>query len=201
MNDNRPGEMNADQNTIRCFIGVAAADMALDDALEARIAQWQHRAEMQDVRWTPRDFLHLTLVFMGAQPRQTLTSLIALLDDALARCTTFPISLTHCSGFPDAKSRILAAIPESTPPLLALQQVVAQAVASAGIAVDTRQYLPHITMGRLGRHQYIPDFVEPMLASGQVRAVSLYRSDAVASGSHYTVIARWLLRDSSACAK
>lgn len=195
VNEKKPGMETLPDNSIRCFVGIAAADMGLDDVLAARILQWQQRADMQEVRWTPRDFLHLTLAFMGAQPPRVLAPLTHLLDETLQAYKAFPLSLTHCSGFPDATSRILAAIPESTLSLLALQQGVAQAVSSAGIALEERPYLPHVTLGRLGRHQCLPDFDEPLIAAGQVRAVSLYRSDALASGSHYTVMARWPLAD------
>lgn len=193
VNEKQTELVQAKDDNIRCFVGISADDMGLEDALMAQILQWQRRTDMQDVRWTPRSFLHLTLTFMGAQSRQTLTPLARLLDDALKSIKAFPVSVTHCGGFPDAKSRILAAIPQSTPSLLALQQVVAHAVASVGIDLETRPYLPHITLGRLGRHQCLPDFVEPLIANGLVRAVSLYRSDAIASGSHYTVMARWPL--------
>lgn len=192
---NCPDQPQPADDRIRCFVGVSAADMGLEEVLCARIERFRQRADMQEIRWTPRDFLHLTLTFMGAQPRQVLAPLALLLDESLRNLVAFPLVLTHCSGFPDAKSRIIAAIPECSPPLSVLQQSVARAVATVGIESDARPYLPHITLGRLERHRELPDFHEALQATGMVRAVSLYRSDALASGSHYTVIARWTLRD------
>jgi 2'-5' RNA ligase len=191
------GQVNAgsaaSDDRIRCFVGIAAADMGLEAALAARIADGQQYIDSQQVRWTPVPFLHLTLCFLGAQPREVLERLSVMLGKALVDVSGFPIELTHCCCFPDATSRILAAIPERGPALLTLQQRVAQVVAEAGIVLENRPFLPHVTLGRLTRHHTQPDFNEPMQATGEVSAVSLYQSEALDSGSHYTVVARWPL--------
>lgn len=187
------GQNNIGEDRIRCFVGIAAGDMGLAGVLDERISHWRQSPAMSGVRWTPRDFLHLTLTFMGTQRPDALTALAGLLGGVVARHRAFPIAIATCRGFPDAKSHIVAAIPEASPALLALQREIALAIASLGISLEDRPYLPHITLGRLGRHGLSTVLDEPCAVRGQATAVSLYRSDARPGGSHYSVMARWPL--------
>ena len=179
---------------VRCFVGIAAADMDLHTVLAEQIARYRRQPALTNIRWTPETFLHLTLCFIGNQSISTVSALALHLDKQLMSVDAFALSVERCCGFPDAKSRIVAAMPVLSPALQALQLKVVDAVRAASIEVDARPYLPHITLGRAMHGQRLPLLEDALDATGRVTAVSLYRSELRPEGSHYTVIRSWPLQ-------
>lgn len=181
---------------VRCFVGIAATDMSLQAMLVDQIARYRQQPALTNIRWTPDAFLHLTLCFLGNQSPSMVSALALHLEDRLASVAEFDLSMERCCGFPDAKSRIVAAMPVLSPALLALHARVVEAVRAAGIAPDARPYLPHITLGRAKQGQRLPSLHDALDGRGRVRAVSLYRSELLSEGSHYTVMRSWPLVES-----
>ncbi len=180
---------------VRCFVGIAAADMDLHTVLAEQIARYRPQPAFTNIRWTPETFLHLTLCFIGNQSVSTVSALALQLDERLVSQDAFSLAIDRCCGFPDAKSRIVAAMPVLSPTLQALQGRVVEAVRAVGIEPEARPYLPHITLGRAVQGQRLPPLEDTMNATGQVKAVSLYRSELRPEGSHYTVIRCWRLQE------
>lgn len=179
---------------VRCFVGIAAADMDLHTVLAEQIARYHRLPALTNIRWTPETFLHLTLCFIGNQSISTVSALALHLDKQMVSVDAFALSIERCCGFPDAKSRVVAAMPVLSPALQALQLKVVDAVRAAGIEADARPYLPHITLGRATHGQRLPLLEDALDATGQVTAVSLYRSELRPEGSRYTVIRSWRLQ-------
>lgn len=89
------------------------------------------------------DRLHLTLHFLGSQPRE----LLPALADALAvPFTPFDLDL----GSPDVWRHGSAVLEPRTAPeaLLALHATLGQALQSVGITPEERPFRPHVTLGR-----------------------------------------------------
>ena len=87
--------------------------------------------------------LHLTLHFLGSQPRDLLP---ALADALNVPFTPFAVDL----GRPDVWRHGSAVLePRAAPAeLLALHAALGQALAGVGIAPDERPFRPHVTLGR-----------------------------------------------------
>ncbi len=101
-------------------------------------------------RWQDDDQLHLTLRFIGDADRNTAADLVA----ALAAVHHPPIAARlgaigsfATRGRPNA---VWIGV-EPAAALTTLHHKVDQAVVRAGIAPDTRAFVPHITLARLGR--------------------------------------------------
>lgn len=178
---------------VRCFIGIAASDVGLEDGLVQQMALYRQRPGWEALRWTPAHFLHLTLAFLGNQAFSTLQALQQTLSACLQQQSPFALQVTRCSSFPDASSGIVAALADLSPDLVALQQCAVKAVQQAGIATETRPYRPHITLARVSKNATVYHVDEPLMLQGKVQAVSLYRSELLTEGSHYTVMARYPL--------
>ena len=100
-------------------------------------------------RFTPRQNLHLTMVFLGdADPEPVLQ---ALAEITAARQT---LTLTGLGYFDDL---VYAAV-QATPALTRLQQELQLALQAANISFDRKKFIPHITLCRrfLGRPPQIP---------------------------------------------
>lgn len=180
--------------TVRSFVGIAVTDMGLANECVLQITRYAAQDRFSELRWTPQHFLHLTLAFLGNQPPPLLDALGRLLAQALRGHTTFPLEMQRCGSFPEGSSRILAALPVLSPTLQHLHETVKTCVKDVGLMPEARPFLPHVTLGRVIRDASFSPFSEPFRACGTVGAVSLYRSELVAAGSHYTPLQRWSLQ-------
>lgn len=120
------------------------------------LALWPHapvRDALRDCRdaWTwppgaapvPPDKLHLTLHFLGAQPRVRLPE---LLDGFAVPFVPFTVTLGAPAIWHDG---VAVLEPDCTPPaLLDLHARLTQALVALGLAPESRPYRPHVTMAR-----------------------------------------------------
>lgn len=101
------------------------------------------------VKWVPADQLHVTLVFAGELPRENVDGLRA----ALAAIDVPPLSL-HLAGLghfpPRGEPRVVwAGLGGDVAALLALHEQVAAAAEANGVERDEREFVPHVTLGRV----------------------------------------------------
>lgn len=144
--------------------------------------------------------LHLTLVFLGDCPEPALE---AAHDgfDAL-REQRFDLSLQGLGLFGKDRPRAAWAGLSPSPTLLHLQTKVETIARRAGCPIETRKYLPHITLGRFPPPPP-PDAMrlERAIAMGQgfrtdpwtVTELTLWRSHLTGKAPHYEVLARYPL--------
>jgi 2'-5' RNA ligase len=144
--------------------------------------------------------LHLTLAFLGEVPERQL-------EDAheffvAIRVGAFSLSFDGLGLFGGDRPRAAYAALAPSEPLMRLQRKVEGAARQAGIAVEGRRYLPHVTLGR-----FRPPGLEEMMrleravasAMGfragpmQVSEFVLYESTLARGGSRYDVLARYPL--------
>lgn len=169
---------------IRCFLAVplAAQSSALLDSAVTRIKPFYAEGS---VRWVAASNRHMTLAFLGDQSPETVLCLQAPLQSALAAVPAFVLESVAVSGFPDAKSRIVALELECTAALKGLLSSVHAVLARQGLAVEKRPYRPHVTLGRLGRGGSRRPLFQPVAINMPVSSLVLYRSRLLPSGSEY----------------
>ena len=157
------------------------------------------QAALRLARPVPVQDFHVTLVFLGDQREDRLEDL----HDALT-ALRLPAPLLTVDGLGsfggDRPEGVHAAI-RPDPVLERVQAKLAQAARSAGIALERRRFVPHVTLGR-GRQ---PDPVElagrlerlGRVAAGPVaaRQLTLYRSRLRPEGSLYDALADYPLGD------
>lgn len=129
------------------------------------------------------DSLHLTLVFIGATPRERVASLQSLMDGI--RLSRFLLRLDRCdwwrhNGIAWAGSR---AAPET---LIALQQALARGAEKLGFSLDVRPYVPHLTLAR-DASRGPPAAVLPAL-DWAVESFVLVASELTSEGPRYRIL-------------
>lgn len=99
--------------------------------------------ELEQVRWTTCQQLHITLVFIGEQPQHRLDDII----DAIAEINfdPFPLTLKKIGHF---KSGIIWLGVEESEPLIRLQKSLSHKIRSLGIKLEQRKFIAHLTLGR-----------------------------------------------------
>ncbi|SMF68656.1 RNA 2',3'-cyclic phosphodiesterase [Allosphingosinicella indica] len=148
-------------------------------------------------RWQSDDQLHLTLRFVGEVDRHVAADVAAALGSI--HHPRFSIALAGLGSFDKRgiRDNLWAGVAPHEP-LKTLHNKVDQAVSRAGIAPDSRAFLPHITLARLNRASGpIDGFAEQNggLASApfEVDHFALYESTMTPEGAHYTIAERYRL--------
>ena len=144
------------------------------------------------VRWNPLDNLHITIKFIGGWPE----SRVAELDEALASLLPrkpFEVELKELGWFPNERfPRVLWAGVHGGQALADLARESEDLLASLGIAKESREFSPHLTLARiknpvpLGRlRQRVAEAKATSFGSLSVRQFALFRSDPGSNASIY----------------
>jgi 2'-5' RNA ligase len=141
------------------------------------------------------DTLHLTLVFIGATPRERVASLQSLMDSI--RLPRFALRLDQCGWWRHNDIAWVGthAAPEA---LIALQRALARGAEKLGFSLDVRPYVPHLTLAReAGRSP--PAAALPAL-DWDVGSFVLVASELTAEGPRYRILHECTLDENLAVA-
>lgn len=151
-------------------------------------------------RWQDDDQLHLTLRFIGEVETPQAEDVAA----ALAGIAAPPVDASIAGfGTFERRGRVDALWARIAPEaaLAALHRKVDRALIAAGVAPDTRQFVPHVTLARFSRTDGDPVAVARWIAArGTIPAPAfglaylyLFESRLGHAGAAYEAIARWPL--------
>jgi len=181
--------------TIRAF---AALD--LDGTGQRRMVRLSDRLRMSSgapsANWVPAGKLHVTLKFAAELPASVVAALSKSLAPLAEGKPAPPACALRLDAFPSlAKaSVVVATLLDEKGGLAKLAGKVDKLFAKYGVAPDTREYKPHVTLARVkleydARRWMRPEYAE---VAGDVRAgaLTLYQSTLGPEGSTYEVLAR-----------
>ncbi len=169
--------------------------------VRARLAGWAaaHAADMPDVRPLEESSLHVTLCFLGDRAESEAPALGAVVTDCARPVRG--LGLSDARWLPARRPRVLAvALDDGGGELAALQRAVAEAlVREAAFEPESRSFLPHVTVARVGRRASRHPIRPPALAVAPAEraparfdaaALTLYRSHLGRGGARYEPLAR-----------
>ncbi len=150
-------------------------------------------------RPVPAENLHLTLLFLGELPEPV----VADIDLALGRLRppAFDLTLRGLDLFGGARARSVHIGAAANPALAHLQAKVAAAARAAGVEIESRRFVPHVTLARLRPGEADRQRLERAIAARgdyaappfRVEDFRLYRSRLGAERSTYEELARYPL--------
>ncbi len=181
----------------RTFIAVEAS-AELRAAAHALIAQLQPR--VPDVRWTPEENLHYTLAFLGDITDQEIVEVCSRVSRVAEQAEPFLLKGTGVGAFPTLQRprTLWIGAGEGGDALCKLQSQVEAAIADLGFRGENRRYMPHLTIGKLGRHARAasPELADELSrltafegGATLVDAVTIFSSDLQREGPEYHVLA------------
>ncbi|MCY1272508.1 RNA 2',3'-cyclic phosphodiesterase [compost metagenome] len=151
------------------------------------IASWRDSLELRG-RPIAADNLHITLAFLGNQPRGRVAELQMLAGGLTA--SRFELVLDRLDLW---RNGLLHLSPSRVPAdLLQLTHDLREALQAGGFELEKRAFHPHLT---LVRHSQQPSGTAVPPFAWQAREFALFVSEAKAQGSHYRAIGRWPLQD------
>jgi RNA 2',3'-cyclic 3'-phosphodiesterase len=177
---------------IRAFLGIA-----LPDALRGALAVQQFLLPLP--RKVDPEAMHLTLVFLGNCPEPVLEAA----HEGFQSLHSAPFSLT-LEGFglfgKDKPRAVWAGVAPSAE-LFHLQAKAETIARRAGCPIETRKFLPHVTLGRFPPPAPLDAMrLERAIATTpfragpwQVQDLTLWQSHLTPKAAHYEVLARYPL--------
>jgi 2'-5' RNA ligase len=148
-------------------------------------------------RWQSDEQLHCTLRFIGEVDHRRAEDVAALLGHVRHPAMTLALATPGTFERAGRIDTLWVAI-QPRDRVKALHDKIDRALAKAGIAPDTRAFLPHVTLARFGRTAppppdiaslIPPPLAEPFLAT----SFALYESHLGSEGAVYETIARYPL--------
>lgn len=157
-------------------------------ALQSGLSGW---------RLSPERNLHVTLAFFGEIDQRQAEDVDAALQSISA--PGFDLWLDGVDVFGAPKPRIAYAAVRPDPALSQLRAKVRQAGRSAGIALTSERYVPHVTLGRGGARadqrltRWLAGGAAFLAGPAPISSFQLFRSDLGRGGPIYTELADYEL--------
>lgn len=153
---------------------------------------------MQDmpgkIKWVHPQKIHLTVKFVGDTEPDRVEDLYSAVDD-LQLPGTFTITLTETGIFPNPRRpRVLWVGIEQNDTLTQTVHTIDEKLADFDVERETRDYHPHLTLGRVKSRGLPGKTVNTFLdldiprKSMTVDSIICYRSDLKPSGAEYTAL-------------
>ena len=187
-------------DSLRLFIALELPSNVL-----TRLEQLQQtlRTRLPDktARWVRPSGIHLTLKFIGNVPSQQVDAIVTAMIAAAEGIPPFELSVQSLGAFPNPQAaRVLwISLEGALHDLGNLQKAVEQHIVPLGYPTEKRPFHPHLTLARVRRNssrkerQHLGALLmsaeSSLLATWQVTAVSLMRSQLRAGGAIYTQLA------------
>jgi 2'-5' RNA ligase len=179
--------------SMRAFIAID-----LDPGIKTTLQDFVRtlRGTRADVRWVEPGGMHLTLKFLGDVDDGRATRIRTILAAAAARRAAFPLRLEGTGAFPGERNpRVLWVGVVAGPGLAALQNELEEALAAEGFERETREFMPHLTLGRVKGPARIGDAMIELekrradsFGEMTVRRVALFESRLRPEGAQYRIV-------------
>jgi RNA 2',3'-cyclic 3'-phosphodiesterase len=178
-------------------IGSNAQGLVADQ--QERLAQTMRAST---VRWTKRDQLHITLVFIGEVSDERAAPLVEAMRVPL-RHPPFRFALGGLAAFPSrgAPRALWIGVKSGAEQVIHVQQLVADRLEALGVERERRPFSPHLTLARWkdSRPSDRPRTTTASpatIATVDAHAVTLFQSRVSSAGSTYTALVECPFRES-----
>lgn len=171
----------------------------LPEDVKKQLSLYQARWPELPCRWTKKENIHITLVFLGYVRDEELPEILKAVKEAGIKNKPFLISLKRiCYGPTDKKPPRMVWAEGEKSRELAMLQTDLEDVLQGGVASfkkETRSFAPHITLGRLKLWEFKtmetdekPEISEEISLSFEVNSIEVMESKLKPQGPDYFVL-------------
>lgn len=134
-------------NEIRSFIAVKLSPDICEKIL---LLQKELKKDFEDVRWTKKENLHLTLKFLGNIPSGSVDDISGILDKSLNNFSKMIFNIYDIGVFPDERRpRVLwTGLDGDISKLGHMADTINKDISFMGFSKTKKHFTPHITIGR-----------------------------------------------------
>jgi 2'-5' RNA ligase len=178
----------------------------LPDGVKKKLLDYQQEWPELPIRWTKKENLHITLVFLGNLSDEEVLEVCKNVREVAAKNPSFLVNLRGIIYGPPKKTppRMVWAEGEKSKELGKLQSGLENSLLNSsfkGLKAENRPYAPHITLGRIKAWEFRqvepeerPEVNEEISLSFEVNSLEIMESHLKRGGAEYTVLESCLLK-------
>ena len=166
--------------------------------IKKRLANYQSGWPELPTRWTKKENLHITLVFLGYLKEEEILDVLKMTEEVVSKHKSFSINLNEiCYGPPKKMPpRMVWVRGEKSKELSDLKYELEDALISeVGFSPKKRPFAPHITLGRIHQWEFKnieiedrPEIKEEINLSFPVDSIEIMGSHLKRGGAEYVVL-------------
>ena len=170
----------------------------LPSDIRKRLEKHQSNWPELPVRWTKRDNLHITLVFLGYLKEEELLEIFEITKNVALKHKSFEINLNEiCYGPPKKMPpRMVWVRGEKSKELSDLRYELEEAlIGGVGFSPEKRLFAPHITLGRIRQWEFKnievedrPEVKKEINLTFPVNSIEIMESYLKRGGAEYAVL-------------
>lgn len=177
----------------------------LSESVKTELLSYQEKWRTLPCRWTGKENLHITLVFLGNTSDAELQEISEVLQKITARHSPFSLELSRISYGPSLKDpRMVWVEGKPSRELLSLQKNLAKALrrdSVPNVGTESLHFTPHLTLGRLKELEFRridpterQDIEEEISVSFPVHSIEIMESKLKRGGAEYTRVSSFTLQ-------
>lgn len=171
----------------------------LPEDIKKELLSFQEKYTDLPIKWTKKDNLHITLIFIGNVRDDQILEINKALRNIVISHQLFSINLNRiCYGPPEIMPpRMVWAEGEKIKELTNLKNDLQKSLIDSKIhfTAENREFRPHITLGRVRQWEWQriepeerPEINEETSLSFEVKSIELMESRLSPKGSEYTIL-------------
>jgi len=172
----------------------------LPEEIKKKLIKFQSKWPDLPVRWTKKDNLHITLIFLGYLGDEELPEICKITKEVAQKHQSFSINLNKvCYGPPKKPSRMIWAEGKKSFELGKLQKDLENYFFSSSIKIskepEARPYSTHITLARIKMWEFKqiepeerPEINEEISLTFEVNSIEIMESQLKKGGAEYIVL-------------
>lgn len=183
---------------MRLFIAVNFPDDLLNK-IEQIMSFFKKKTPPAALKWVQTEHMHLTLKFIGEVEENKVGLIKEILIKSVKRQLPFDIEVGELGMYPHKNNpRVIWLGITGGEPLIDMQKMLDQKLASLDIKREGRPFSPHLTIARVRRDadpsavrligETLSQFTVEPLGAVTIDRVQLYQSDLKPSGPIYTTL-------------
>lgn len=170
----------------------------LPEKVKKRLVEFQKKWPQLPVRWVKERNLHLTLAFLGYLRDEEIVKICQIIKEISSGHSPFSINLTKTSYGPKDKGvpRLIWIEGKKSQELDLLKKDLEKLLReSIGFSSESRDFLPHITLGRIRKWDWKriepeerPNVSEYISLNFEVQSIEVMESHLKRDGAEYLIL-------------
>ncbi|MDD5093745.1 MAG: RNA 2',3'-cyclic phosphodiesterase [Dehalococcoidia bacterium] len=134
---------------IRAFIALELPKEV--KAVLSRLLSQLRAGQERAVKWVDPDGIHLTLKFLGNIPGEKVSAIAEAMKETASEVQPYTLALQELGAFPNLRSPrvVWIGVGGEVSRIATIQKQIDQALAHLGFAPETKEFSPHLTLGRV----------------------------------------------------